>query len=314
MSLSDLINLINLSDWDEGYFLLFLIAVCVFLLNLFKWITKLSLSSGKNISENSSREKIQLSQGKVHNSKVELTFEEKIAPAKIKTENDYPVIKNYNPIKYSSEFLEGSSDSYKKISDLSVTNEFANQGFIKEYRYFAVYDYYPLRYTNVPSEVYENRLKVWSFKDGKNTEKVAKEIANALQSQLLTQHLLDSETVFVIIPASTKAKTTIRFYKFCSLVCKYTGLSNGYGAISILYDREPLKGTVGLSKIDNLLFEKSFIYNKKVVLFDDVKTTGSSFSQVADRLSSLGATEVIGCFLATTYNSFKNGLPYWEID
>lgn len=196
---------------------------------------------------------------------------------------------------------------------LIPASTFARNGDIHGFRYFALFDYYPTRYINVPPEVQGNRELVWNFKDGKNTGKVAKEFASALHKQFNGQNMLsNANTVFVIIPASTGLKTMHRFQNFCSLVSKYVGITNGYSAVSVAYDREQLKGTIGANKIANLNFDQSIIINKKVLLFDDVKTTGGSFRQVANKLSALGASEIIGCFVATTYDSYKHGVPSWE--
>ncbi len=40
-------------------------------------------------------------------------------------------------------------------------------------------------------------------------------------------------------------------------------------------------------------------------------TTGRSFSALADLLMENGANEVIGVFLAKTYDTFNNTMPLW---
>ena len=78
---------------------------------------------------------------------------------------------------------------------------------------------------------------------------------------------------------------------------------NGFNCITVLQDRPALKGVSHANKVSNLSYNASFIAGKTVLLFDDVMTSGSSFTQNATRLKGTGALKVIELFLARTIDT-----------
>ena len=78
------------------------------------------------------------------------------------------------------------------------------------------------------------------------------------------------------------------------------GVADGYGAITVAYDRAQFKGTHGNGdRTANLEFHPERFRGKCVLLVDDVLTTGATF--IALRLViAHGAKFVIGIFLAKT--------------
>jgi hypoxanthine phosphoribosyltransferase len=67
----------------------------------------------------------------------------------------------------------------------------------------------------------------------------------------------------------------------------------------------------GVNKTKNLTYDASVFNGKHVLLFDDVKTSGGSFIQNANKIKALGASNVTGVFLGETYDSFAKGTPSW---
>lgn len=92
-----------------------------------------------------------------------------------------------------------------------------------------------------------------------------------------------------IIPASTKEKTETRFKIFCDTLCDKTELKNGYLLLSNKSDREAAHLTED-RRLVNIIDSINFgdVRGKKILLFDDVYTTGRSFLEVARKLSRLG--------------------------
>ncbi|TDG35776.1 phosphoribosyltransferase [Pedobacter changchengzhani] len=165
-----------------------------------------------------------------------------------------------------------------------------------ECRCFAVHDYYPTnRYNDVDENVWNVRRLTWDFKDGKNTT----QISTVISAALIEKNISFFNTILVVIPASTPEKTNTRFSRFCQQVCATTSIANGFTAITT-EPHEATKGTSGGNKIKDFTFNNAIYKGKDVILFDDVKTSGTSFRQVAGELLRTGALSVKGVFLSKT--------------
>jgi predicted amidophosphoribosyltransferase len=165
--------------------------------------------------------------------------------------------------------------------------------------YMCLHPYLPTRYQASAAEQ-ATRSMVYSFKDGANTTQMVEMLAIIILRAFPAQHL--AATVLVVVPASTAAKNEVRFKRFCELLCQKTGLANGYAAIRPASDREAFKGQTGVNKTANLLYNTSLIAHRRILLFDDVMTTGASFKQNARLLKQHGAEHITGLFLARTVN------------
>jgi len=159
--------------------------------------------------------------------------------------------------------------------------------------------YYPTRY-NVSSELNDFRKVVFDFKDGSNSNQIGNSLGKDISSLNLTPNLND--WWLCAIPASTHSKTVARFNQFATTFCSNSNINNGYNLLTNKYDRAD-KHTATDRNLVDVLDSISFgnIAGKKILLFDDVYTTGKSFRNVADELLSLGATSVAGLFLAKTH-------------
>lgn len=169
------------------------------------------------------------------------------------------------------------------------------------FTYYYFLAYYPVRY-EVP-EKYEFRRKiVWSFKDGHSSIQTADMFLDYLY--YLNLSLPINNWWLCIIPASTRSKTEIRFKRFCDRFCDKTVINNGFSLITNRYDRLPkhLQDAEGRNAIDILeTIDFGNVRGKKILLFDDIYTTGKSFLIVARKLKALGAREVKGIFLGKTH-------------
>jgi ATP-dependent DNA helicase RecQ len=202
--------------------------------------------------------------------------------------------------------------SILKIRDnlLSLFKEYIimcalSRGSHRNYDYFYFMPYYPKRYDVPPTEVGYRKL-VWEFKDG--NPDIALGVAQDVNRHI-TRILprLESESWWLsIIPASEKVKTERRFRFFVDRTCRLTGLENGFSLIFRSQDTASIKGKNSEDRdvIGTLGFKD--VRNKNILLFDDVITTGKSFYEVAKHLKSLGASKVVGLFLAKT--------EHWEND
>lgn len=94
-------------------------------------------------------------------------------------------------------------------------------------------------------------------------------------------------------------KNDRRYRRFCDAVCADTGIENGFDFIHIMYDRENSRQEKQKKTTENLSFSDK-VNGKVVLLFDDIYTRGTSFSQCAEALTRRGAVDVLGLFLGKT--------------
>lgn len=164
---------------------------------------------------------------------------------------------------------------------------------------FYIHDYYPVSH---PDKLTTQQKRVsnlvFRFKEGKTAPLAAKIFSLAIARMPFLAE--SNEAVLIPIPASTRDKNASRFSHFCELLSTKIGVTNGYNAIEITVDREPLKGLRGKDKLSNLLFNAQYFVGKDVFLIDDIITTGEGFIQIKRRLMELGAKSVIGLFLGRT--------------
>lgn len=207
------------------------------------------------------------------------------------------------------------AENRKSLIDMALhSTSFATSGVKDGYKYYALYHYYPKnKYQEVPLSVSAIRSIVYAFKDGETNTSitVATSISDAIKTQGILNNYERGDYVLVIIPASTKEKTAIRYGVFVRAVESALGIKASMKVISVANDHKATKGTVGVDKTKDLSYCYEEIIGKRVLLFDDVKTTGASFVQNANKLKSGGAREVIGIFLAETWDSWKKGHPTW---
>lgn len=169
------------------------------------------------------------------------------------------------------------------------------------FNYTAYLPYYPTRF-EVSDDLDTIRKVVWNFKDGRISKSVAETLAPAVKGGGLSNCTPLSDWWLCVIPASTQAKTVARFNTFCQEFCKLTGLKNGYSLLTNSGDRDAIhtqEDRNAVNIMDNIAFGD--VAGKKIVLFDDIYTTGKSFLKVATKLKELGASEVHGLFLGKTH-------------
>lgn len=191
-----------------------------------------------------------------------------------------------------------------RVDDKAIYTQYQQRNFYQVsemvgHPFLCLHPYLPTRYqaTTVEQSI---RNLVYAFKDGVNTGQVVDAIAVVILRSFSAQEI--AETLLVVVPASTTAKNEIRFKRFCELVCQKTGLTNGFTAIRPISDRDAFKGQTGVKKTANLTYDTPLIARRKILLFDDVMTTGASFKQNSQLLIQHGAQQVTGLFLARTVN------------
>jgi len=169
--------------------------------------------------------------------------------------------------------------------------------------YVAILPYYPTRYDVSDKEELEIAKRVvWGFKDGQNSKGIAESLAESLFNCDDAYISNTKDWLLCIIPASTQEKTRIRFETFVRVLSDRSGLQNGFNCLYSIGERESkhlIEDRNSVQIMDHIAIKD--VQGKKVLLFDDVYTTGRSFLKVANALKANGASEVKGFFLAKTH-------------
>ena len=169
-------------------------------------------------------------------------------------------------------------------------------------------DYYPTTVEfEADDEEWDNRWLVWHFKNDpeKTTEKAHRNSLDKVIPQFvkLLTNTFGREALgyltFVCIPASTQEKNELRYKTFSAELCQETGIENGYEFTHVSRDRTA-QHEGGERKDVNYSFDDSFFRGKRVILFDDIITTGDSMRMAKAMLEKTGATVICGLAIGKT--------------
>lgn len=165
---------------------------------------------------------------------------------------------------------------------------------------YSIMSYLPVRYP-ANEDDWRNRRCVWNFKDGICTPFVLDGLVAAIN--YITNGKDKSEYVICFIPASTKAKTKIRYGNLTTKLWRKTGVMPKLSAIEKSCDSEAshISGKSS-NPTKDFEFDTDCFKGKKVILIDDVLTTGRTFKDTATKMMNLGALSVNGVFVAKTIN------------
>lgn len=177
---------------------------------------------------------------------------------------------------------------------------------VHNFQYF--FNYIPTSITrsySVKEEYISQRRRIWDFKDGRNQSSIIE--ATSKQLEKVKKDNPDHEIVFITIPASTEEKNNIRFKNFSEQVSVKAGVTNGFGILKNIADREAahISGTPTIQ--GNLECTGGSLEGKVIVIFDDLITSGSSFNNACTLLSIKSPAKFTGLFLGKT-------IEYKDID
>ena len=161
--------------------------------------------------------------------------------------------------------------------------------------------YFPQRYENwLRDEQADFVQDVYDFKNGKET-------CESYFSQAFENLSAHEDVTAVFMPCSTSERYYKRFAKIARYLECHGYAQSGLHLIEIIRDRESKHTAARRSSVDTANYSISLaLQGKKVVIVDDLLTTGSSLAGFARNLERIGA-EVIGAvFLARTFQ-----VPSW---
>lgn len=178
------------------------------------------------------------------------------------------------------------------------------------------YEYLPQRFAATSEQIVKVRNLIYNFKSGR------KEAAN-YAADLIVRLLWNwyghkcNEYNIVCVPASSNAEYRHRFSYFSHVVACRCQQENAMKHIQILGKREALHRTANHVVQDNgnyhVVFDKDFFAGRKVIIFDDLVTTGATAENFASLLQDAGAEVKGALFIAKSvkgiskksYNQYK---------
>ena len=166
---------------------------------------------------------------------------------------------------------------------------------------YALFDYIPQRRLKRASfETMETDRMILAFKDGRKfaTAWATKEVSKAFRA------INFSNIIFVCCPASCQRTQVRRYRRFSNQLCENLGMVNGFEHIKVIGKRAK-KHIHSNNKCDidtqsSLDIDKEFFSGKKVVVFDDICTSGKSSESFVKMLEDAGAIVKLTMFLAKT--------------
>ena len=166
---------------------------------------------------------------------------------------------------------------------------------------YALYDYVPQRFLGrVPLEQKILNMMILGFKDGRNVYSriFARQMARALSEIDM------SNVVVVCVPASTRYSHVRRWKQFSAMLCRLTGAIDGFDRVQVSGSRRRAHITGECELATNIKhyvhIDADFFRGKKVMVIDDIYTTGQSSTAFIGAMQAAGASVVMAMFLAKT--------------
>ena len=191
-------------------------------------------------------------------------------------------------------------------------------------RCFSLYYYYPMTCIwQANTKEWEVRKTIWNFKANPNKPQTEmeimiqhKEAVGKIKPDLikLLNHTFGNKLsmlTLVCIPSSKRIVTQRRYKDFSEVICKETGMTNGYDYVSVTNDGEA-KHLGGTTSAD-IRIDTSFFKDKYIILFDDVITSGASMENYKYNFEKIGANVIGGISIGRTKHERMYNNPIDEI-
>ncbi len=166
---------------------------------------------------------------------------------------------------------------------------------------YALFDYIPQRFLRRASFEQQDVCRmILGFKDGRNVYSrwAARMFARALAATDM------SEVVVVCIPASTRYAHVRRWKRFSSELCRLTGAVNGFDRVHVSGSRKRAHITGEYELCTNIKhyvhIDDDFFRGRRVLVIDDIYTTGQSSNAFISAMQAAGASVVGALFLGRT--------------
>ena len=166
---------------------------------------------------------------------------------------------------------------------------------------YALFDYIPRRFqSHATFEQQDICRMILGFKDGRN-------VYSRWAARMFSRALADTDmkdVVIVCIPASTRYAHVRRWKRFSSELCRLTGAVNGFDRVQVSGSRKRAHVTGEYELCTNIKhyvhIDAEFFSGKRVVVIDDIYTTGHSSNAFISALQAAGANVIGALFLGRT--------------
>lgn len=196
----------------------------------------------------------------------------------------------------------------KKESDALISRfEFGEK--ISGTPYFFFYYYVPIKVGAIQDYYQDIRYLVNDFKKGYYADNIAKMVSQYLKT-LFSDDELKSFT-FCCVPAHNSDATKVRYLNFCKFVSRYSGMKNGFNGIA--FQSNDFEKHCGHDVMKEIKFRNDYFSGKKVIVFDDVVTSGNTMWSYINLLSRNGAN-VIYCISLSKSSTFPGAHPWDEYE
>ncbi len=171
--------------------------------------------------------------------------------------------------------------------------------FHTKYPFRRICCYIPGRYENLQLWQKAQQDTVWKFKNGIVSEKIKKKFLDAI-NRISADDPADYIITFV---PTFHEEYPIRWKELSGYLTANSSIPVAYCGVTICkkigYPKHS-GGDIPTVTPENILVKESCFKDKKVILIDDVITTGRTFKTVGDELMKAGAKAVKGVVLAMT--------------
>lgn len=171
---------------------------------------------------------------------------------------------------------------------------------------FALFDYYPQRRIRRASfDILDMHRMILGFKDGRNvyTSWAARQFASAVS------HMDMHDVAIVCVPASTRYSHVRRWKRFSSMLCEMTGAVNGFDRVLVSGTRRRAHVVGEYDMVTDIgkwvHVDDEFFRGRKVLVIDDICTSGRSSAAFIAAMEAAGATVTMAMFLAKTNGRLK---------
>lgn len=186
-------------------------------------------------------------------------------------------------------------------------------------KFFYLYKYYPYDEINdqtLAKTDISNRYLIWDFKNSPDKERKPEDVLRVrnIIIERLYQSLskIDkdwSTVVLLCLPASTQEAYEARYKEFSDMLCNKIGLINGYEYIHYIEDGTPKHEGGDGKPIYGIDYEK--LYDKELIILDDVITRGYTILHFKSRLELMGLNVIAGICIGKTFH--QKDIDDWEI-
>ena len=168
---------------------------------------------------------------------------------------------------------------------------------------FSFYEYLPKRYAERSINDAQVRNLVFRFKDGE--KQAAAHAAECVATLLMRWYQLRcKEYTIVCVPSASMSAYKRRFSYFAAIVARRCRQENAMRHVNIVGERDALHRTADhvVREADGyrVTLDADFFRGRKVIVFDDLITSGKTAEEFARLLTEAGAEVVGGMFLART--------------